>query len=87
MVKEIQNLDSEKKTGVEIPVEILKSSCNLISEPLTSSFNNCLSTGVFPDEFIKWDPKQIKCIIDSLVFYHASRKYLKSTLKGNSPLS
>ena len=30
---------------------MLKLCCPLISEPLTNVFNNCVKTGIFPDEF------------------------------------
>ena len=36
---------------VIISSEMLKLCCPLISEPLTNVFNNCVKTGIFPDEF------------------------------------
>ena len=47
------NLKNTKSVGVDnIPVTVIKYCANDISEPLTTIFNHCLSTGVFPD-FLK----------------------------------
>ena len=48
----IINMQSKNSYGHDgISSKMLKICCPLISEPLTNVFNNCVKTGIFPDEF------------------------------------
>ena len=48
--KEIRNIDTKKATNKNtIPPKILKVSCNTSAETLHNLFNECLTTGNFPD--------------------------------------